>query len=210
MKGFHFPSTRTTKSIRLILGSQYSLYENYIGYRNDRFFSHTNPYILNVTQQCRCSPMLIFRACATCDHTSPSALRAETSSRYQSDTPEKPNLTHRRSGCQLSLLSINFDFRNVIFQPMVFPFVWANYQWNFMRDRCKLSFPLPPRGFAARSRVLARLASLAQIGELARRLLCRWHATVYRVYIRNWFGGDRCYNFHGIMYCWYQSMGAFG
>ena len=26
------------------------------------FFSHTNPYILNVTQQCRCSPMLIFRA----------------------------------------------------------------------------------------------------------------------------------------------------
>ena len=28
-----------------------------------------------------------------------------------------------------------------------------------------------PRGFAARSRVLARLVSLAQIGELARRLL---------------------------------------
>ena len=28
-----------------------------------------------------------------------------------------------------------------------------------------------PRGFAARSRVLARLASLAQIGELARRLI---------------------------------------
>ena len=28
-----------------------------------------------------------------------------------------------------------------------------------------------PRGFAARSRVLARLASLAQTGELARRLL---------------------------------------
>ena len=130
MKGFHFPSTRTTNSIRLILGSQYSLYENYIGYRNDRFFSLTNPYILNVTQQCRCSPMLIFRACATCDQTSPSALRAETSSRYQSDTPEKPNLTYRRSGCQLSLLSINFDFRNVIFQPMVFPFVCVKYKWN--------------------------------------------------------------------------------
>ena len=30
------------------------------------FFSHTNSYILNVTQQCRCSPMLIFRAWATC------------------------------------------------------------------------------------------------------------------------------------------------
>ena len=39
-------------------------------------------------------------------------------------SPWEPNLTHRRSGCQLSLLAINFDFRNVIFQPMVFPFVW--------------------------------------------------------------------------------------
>ena len=39
---------------------------HFVGYRNDRFFSHTNPYILNVTQQCRCSPMLIFRAWATC------------------------------------------------------------------------------------------------------------------------------------------------
>ena len=38
----------------------------YVGYRNDRFFTHTNPYISNVTQQCRCSPVLIFRAWATC------------------------------------------------------------------------------------------------------------------------------------------------
>ena len=41
----------------------------FVGYRNDRFFSHTNPYILNVTQQCRCSPMLIFRAWTTCAYT---------------------------------------------------------------------------------------------------------------------------------------------
>ena len=42
----------------------------FVGYRNDRFFSHTNPYILNVyTQQSRCSPMLIFRAWATCVYT---------------------------------------------------------------------------------------------------------------------------------------------
>ena len=40
---------------------------HFVGYRNDRFFSHTHPYILNVTQQCRWSPMLIFRAWATCD-----------------------------------------------------------------------------------------------------------------------------------------------
>ena len=38
----------------------------FVGYRNDRFFSHTNPYISKVTQQCRCSPMLIFRAWASC------------------------------------------------------------------------------------------------------------------------------------------------
>ena len=37
--------------------------------RKRQFFSHTNPYILNVTQQCRCSPTLIFRAGATCEGT---------------------------------------------------------------------------------------------------------------------------------------------
>ena len=51
-------------------------------------------------------------------------------------SPWEPNLTHRRSGCQLGLLLINFDFRNVIFQPMVFPFVWAKYKWKFVRDGC--------------------------------------------------------------------------
>ena len=30
------------------------------------FFSQTNLYISNVTQQCRCSPVLIYRAWATC------------------------------------------------------------------------------------------------------------------------------------------------
>ena len=34
----------------------------FVGYRNDKFFSHTNLYISKVTQQCRLSPMLIFRA----------------------------------------------------------------------------------------------------------------------------------------------------
>ena len=43
----------------------------FVGYRNDRLFSHSNPYISNVTQQLmRCSPMLIFRAWATCEITS--------------------------------------------------------------------------------------------------------------------------------------------
>ena len=39
-----------------------------------------------------------------------------------------------------------------------------------MRDRYKLSFPLAPRGFAAHSRILARLVSLAQRGKIAHRL----------------------------------------
>ena len=45
-----------------------------------------------------------------------------------SEGSRRPNLSHRRSGCQLGLLSINFVFRNVIFQPMVFPFVSAKYK----------------------------------------------------------------------------------
>ena len=44
---------------------------------------------------------------------------------------------------QSGLLSVNFDFRNIIFRPMVFLFVWAKYKWKFMRDCCKLSFPRP-------------------------------------------------------------------
>ena len=62
-------------------------------------------------------------------------------------SPWEPNLSHRRRGCQLGLLSINFVFRNVIFQPMVIPFVWAKYKRTFMRERCKLSFPLPLAGY---------------------------------------------------------------
>ena len=42
---------------------------------------------------------------------------------------------------QLGLLSINFDFQNVIFQPMVFPLIWAKYKLKFMTDCCKPSFP---------------------------------------------------------------------
>ena len=45
---------------------------------------------------------------------------------------------------QLSLLSINFDIRNVIFQPMVSPFVWAKQQLKiYMRHHWRLSFPRP-------------------------------------------------------------------
>ena len=94
-------------------------------------------------------------------------------------SPWEPNLSHRRRGCQLGLLSINFVFRNVIFQPMVFPFVWAKYKWNFMRDRCKLSFlrPLAP------SRETRFARPNTQIGELARRL---WSRNLQGHSERNW------------------------
>ena len=55
---------------------------------------------------------------------------------------------------ELGLLSINFGFRNIIFQPMVFPFVWAKYKWKFMRTLQAL--------------LSLALYSLAQIGEPAR------------------------------------------
>ena len=132
MKGFHFPYTRTTNSVRLILGSQYSLCKS-----------------LNQT-----SPLVCFEGWKT--------FLVPIWSLWE------PNLSYRWRGCQLGLLSINFVFWNVIFQPMVFP--WAKYKWNFMRDHCKLFLSSAPRSFAARLCVLARLASLAQIGEVARRL----------------------------------------
>ena len=58
------------------LGKRFSFYVNtnniniykYINniYKYINNICHTNPYILNVTQQCPCSPVLIFRAWATC------------------------------------------------------------------------------------------------------------------------------------------------
>ena len=53
-------------------------------------------------------------------------------------------------------------------------FVWAKYKLMKLYERSlQALLSSAPRGFAARLHVLARLASLTQIGELARRLdLC--------------------------------------
>ena len=48
--------------------------------------------------------------------------------------------------------------------------IWAS-EASLARTRELGTAPPAPRGFATRSRVLARLGSLAQIGELARRLV---------------------------------------
>ena len=78
---------------------------------------------------------------------------------------------HFRENLGLASLAflINFDFRNVIFQSMVFPFVRAKYKWKFMRDRCKLSVPRPLAALPL-APAFSRGLLLAQIGELARRL----------------------------------------
>ena len=47
---------------------------------------------------------------------------------------------------------------------------FGGYREKYTRERHARGDATAPRGFAARSRVRARLASLAQIGELARRL----------------------------------------
>ena len=46
---------------------------------------------------------------------------------------------HHKQGMSL----VKIYWRHVIFKPMVFRFIWAKQKWKFMRDRCKLSFPLP-------------------------------------------------------------------
>ena len=95
-------------------------------------------------------------------------------------SPWELNLTQRWRGCQLGLLSINFVLRNVIFQPIVFPFIWAKFKWNKFYERSlQALLSSAPRGFATCSHVIAKLASLPPIGELARRLVmfflvCIW------------------------------------
>ena len=75
---------------------------------------------------------------------------------------------------QLDLLSINCDFPNNTFYPMVFPFILGEVKGrgtneNLWEIVASAPFPSPSRR-AARSRVLSPLALLTQIGELARRL----------------------------------------
>ena len=138
MKGFDFLSTRTTNSVRLIVGSQNSILE----------IEHFHTYSFQMRES---------------HQTSPSALRAEPifgSSLIDSHLPQKEtaifvlcrfffrsdfsdrrhntgfrdksivflHFSRKLRGSQPGLFSVNFDFRNDIFQPMVFPFVWAKYK----------------------------------------------------------------------------------
>ena len=145
MKGFHFPSTRTTNSVRLILGSQYSLCANYIK-RARLLWGLKQVLGTNLIPLMPAGPVI-----------------------NQLWFPERH---FSASGISLRLGEVQMKFYERSFQALLSP---------------------TPRGFAARSRVLARLVSLAQIGELDRRLhLCsgwcfqRRHKTMNVLCCLNW------------------------
>jgi len=135
MKGFHFPSTRTTNWVRLILGSQYSLCENYI----------KRALLLWVFKQVLGTNLIPLRT------------KFDTQTKR---VPAWPVIS------QLWFPEGHFSANGISLRL-------GEVQMKFYERLLQALLSSAPRGFAARSRVLARLASLAQIGELARRLIIR-------------------------------------
>ena len=159
-RGSDFPSTRTSHTVRLILGLQYSV-ENptrhtyssariasnepvYFEGWNKFSDSIRSPWEPNLTHRWRLS----YRRRKRFSSSVGLLFRSEFSDRrHNTGFGDKSivflHFPQKFRVGQLSLLSINFDFQNVIFQPMLFPFVWVKYKWKFMRDRYRLSFPQP-------------------------------------------------------------------
>ena len=132
MKGFHFPSTRTTNSVRLILGTQYSLCENY----NKRARLHWG------LKQVLGTNLIPLRT------------KFDTQTKRVPAWPVInqlwfPERHFSANGISLCLGEVQMKFHERLLQALL---------------------SSVPCGFTASSRVLARLASLTQIGELARRL----------------------------------------
>ena len=135
MKGFHFPPTRTTNSIRLILGSQYSLYENYIKWAR----------LLWGLKQVLGTNLIPLRT------------KFDTQTKR---VPAYPVIN------QLWFPERHFSAKGISLRL-------GEVQMKLYERSLQALLSSAPRGFTARSHVLARLASLTQIGELARRLdLC--------------------------------------
>ena len=132
MKGFQFPSTRTTNSVRLIFGSQCSLYENYI----KRARLHWG------LKQVLGTNLIPLRT------------KFDTQTKR---VPAWPVIN------QLCFPERHFSANGISFRQ-------GEVQMKIYKGSLQALLSSAPRGFAARSRVLARLVSLAQIGELARRL----------------------------------------
>ena len=145
MKGFHFPSTRTTNSVRLILGLQYSLCKNYI----------KRARLLWGLKQVLGTNLIPLRT------------KFDTQTKR---VPAWPVIN------QLWFPERHFSANGISLRL-------GEVQMKICKGWLQALLSSAPRGFAARSRVLARLVLLAKIGELARRL-SYWYLVEFLVDVR--------------------------
>ena len=120
---------------------------------------------------------------------SPSALRAEKSSRYQSDPPE--NQTWKQMKWVPAWPVINqLWFPERHFSANGISLRLGEVQMKICKGWLQAPLSSAPRGFATCSRVLTRLVSLAQTGELACRLSCAtiksWAYLIKLLMFFNW------------------------
>ena len=152
MKGFQLPSTRTTNSIRLTLGSQYSLYENYIKR------AHL-PWGLKQVLGTNLIPL---------------RTKFDTQTKR---VPAWPVIN------QLWFPERHFSANGISLRL-------GEVQMKICKGWLQAPLSSAPRGFATCSRVLTRLVSLAQTGELARRLSCAtiksWAYLIKLLMFFNW------------------------
>ena len=137
MKGFHFPSTRTINSVRLILGWQYSLCENY----------NKRARLLWGLKQVLDTNLIPLRT------------KFDTQTKRVPAWPVINQLWFPERHFSANCISLRL----------------GEVQMKFYERSLQALLSSAPRGFAARSRVLARLAFLTQRGELARRLIRAWN-----------------------------------
>ena len=86
-------------------------------------------------------------------------------------SPWEPNLSHRRRGLPAWPVINQLCFPERHFSANCISLRLGEVQMKFYETSLQALLSSAPHGFAARSRLLVRLASLAQIGELACRLV---------------------------------------
>ena len=102
--------------------------------------------------------------------TSPSALRAETSSRYQSDPPENQIWHTDEAGASLACYQSTLISGTSFFSQWYFPSSGRSTNEILWEIVASSPFPCPSRLRRSLARSRETRFSLAQIGELARRL----------------------------------------
>ena len=112
------------------------------------FFSHTNPYISNVMQQCRCSPMLKFRVWATRVFISSFSILRLICNLSLPFVVRRMNVTHRSIDDQLEMAALHVRWLAASFfsnRPRRF---WIT--WNHLSN-CRGLRPIEPdRGVGSR------------------------------------------------------------